>query len=204
MIPDCDLLRRYAETQSEDAFAELVRRHIHLVYSAAMRQVNGDLHLAQDVAQIVFTELARGAASLSNRQILTGWLYTCAHFTAAKAVRKEFRRRTHEQEARAMHEPCPAAAADCDWGNIGPILDKLMHKLKASDRDVILMRFFENRQLADIGENLGVSEDAARKRVNRALEKLRALLFKTGVTSASLAAALSANAIQVAPPSLIA
>jgi len=204
MILDCDLLSRYAETQSDDAFAELVRRHINLVYSAAMRQVNGDSHLAQDVAQTVFTELARKAAALSGRQLLSGWLYTCTHFTAAKAVRKEFRRRTHEREAHAMHELCHSPASDVDWENIRPVLDKEMHKLKESDRDVILMRYFENRQLADIGEKLGLSEDAARKRVERALEKLRAFLSKSGVTAAALAAALSANAVQVAPVGLAA
>lgn len=202
MILDCDLLRRYAETKSEDAFAELVRRHINLVYSAAMRQVNGDSHLAQDVAQTVFAELARKAAALSGRQLLTGWLYTCTHFTAAKAVRKEFRRRTHEQEAHAMHELCHSPASDIDWEHIRPVLDQVMHKLKESDRDVILMRYFENRQLADIGEKLGLSEDAARKRVDRALEKLRAFLSKSGVTAGALAAVLSANAVQVAPVGL--
>ncbi len=202
MILDCDLLRRYAETQSEDAFAELVRRHVNLVYSAAMRQVNGDSHLAQDVAQTVFTELARKAAALSNRQLLSGWLYTCTHFTAAKAVRKESRRRTHELEAHTMHELCHSPAPDIDWEHIRPVLDKVMHKLKESDRDVILMRYFENRQLADIGEKLGLSEDAARKRVDRALEKLRAFLSKSGATATALAAALSANAVQVAPVGL--
>jgi RNA polymerase sigma factor (sigma-70 family) len=202
MILDCDLLRRYAETHSEDAFAELVRRHINLVYSAAMRQVNGDSHLAQDVAQTVFAELARKAAALSRRPLLTGWLYTCTHFTAAKAVRKEFRRRTHEWEAHAMHELCHSPASDVDWENIRPVLDQVMHKLRESDRDVILMRYFENRQLADIGEKLGLSEDAARKRVDRALEKLRAFLSKSGVTASALAAVLSANAVQVAPVGL--
>jgi RNA polymerase sigma factor (sigma-70 family) len=202
MILDCELLRRYADTHAEDAFAELVRRHINLVYSAAMRQVNGDSHLAQDVAQTVFAELARKAAALSRRQLLTGWLYTCTHFTAAKAVRKEFRRRTHEQEAHSMQELCHSPASDIDWENIRPVLDKVMHKLKESDRDVILMRYFENRQLADIGEKLGLSEDAARKRVERALEKLRAFLSKSGVTATALAAALSANAVQVAPVGL--
>ena len=202
MILDCELLRRYADTKSEDAFAELVRRHVNLVYSAAMRQVNGDSHLAQDVAQTVFAELARKAVALSGRQVLTGWLYTCTHFTAAKAVRKEFRRRTHEQEAHAMQELCQTPASDVDWESIRPVLDKVMHKLRESDRDVILMRYFENRQLADIGDKLGLSEEAARKRVERALEKLRAFLSKSGVTATALAAVLSANAVQVAPVGL--
>ncbi|MGA2179858.1 MAG: sigma factor [Verrucomicrobiota bacterium] len=98
MTPDCELLRRYAGTKSEEAFAELVRRHVNLVYSAALRQVNGDVHLAQDVAQTVFTDLARKAVSLLRRSTLTGWLYTSAHFAAAKAVRTEQRRHAREQE----------------------------------------------------------------------------------------------------------
>jgi len=101
-----------------------------------------------------------------------------------------------------MHELCHSPAPDIDWENIRPVLDKVMHKLKESDRDVILMRYFENRQLADIGEKLGLSEDAARKRVERALEKLRAFLSRSGVTAGALAAALSANAVQVAPAGL--
>src|SRR5436190_411038 len=100
MNSDCDLLRRYAETNSEEAFAELVRRHVDLIYSAALRQVNGDAHLARDVAQSVFTDLARRATALSGREVLTGWLYTSTHFAAAKAVRAAQRRRAHEEAAR--------------------------------------------------------------------------------------------------------
>ena len=103
MTPDSELLRRFAKTNSEDAFAELVKRHVNLVYSAALRQVNGDAHLAQDVAQTVFTDLARKAGSLSRRESLTGWLYTSAHFAAAKIARTENRR--HDREEKYMREP---------------------------------------------------------------------------------------------------
>src|SRR5256885_12247356 len=104
MTSDCDLLRRYAETNSEEAFAELVRRHLNLVYSAALRQVNGDAHLAQDIAQKVFTELGRKAPVLCRRPSLTGWLYTTTRFIAVKVIRTEHRRRNHEQEAQAMQD----------------------------------------------------------------------------------------------------
>ena len=200
---DSEVLRRYAETESEDAFAELVRRHLGLVYAAALRQVNGYTHLAQDVAQTVFTELARKAAALSRRQVLTGWLYTCTHFAASKAVRTERRRHTYEQEAQAMHEILHTPAPDFEWEKLRPVLDNVMHDLKESDRDAILMRYFENRQLAEIGERLGLSEDGARKRVDRALEKLRTILSKRGITTTgALAATLSANAVQLAPAGL--
>jgi RNA polymerase sigma factor (sigma-70 family) len=202
---DNELLRRYAETDSEEAFAELVRRRLDLVYSAALRQVNGDAHLAQEVAQSVFTDLARKAAVLWRRQVLTGWLYTSTHFAAAKAVRSECRRRAHEQKAHAMHELLQAPAPELDWDMLAPVLDEVMHELNDPDREVLLLRFFENCRLAEIGERLGLSEEAARKRVDRALEKLRGFLLKRGVTTtAALATLLSANAVQVAPAGLAA
>ncbi len=140
MTPDCELLRRYSEERSEEAFAELVQRHVDLVHSAALRQVNGDTHLAQDVAQMVFTELSRRAAILSRRAALTGWLYTCAHFCAAKAVRTERRRHAREQEVQAMHEQFHNPTADLNWEKVLPVLDRVMIELNESDREAILMR----------------------------------------------------------------
>ena len=113
MTPDSKLLARFARINSEDAFAELVRRHVNLVYSAALRQVNGDEHFAKDVAQTVFTDLARKANSLSRRETLSGWLYTSAHFAAAKIVRTENRRR--DREEKFMREPIHETAPAADW-----------------------------------------------------------------------------------------
>ena len=160
MMLDNELLRLYAETQSEEAFAEVVRRHLDCVYSAALLQVNGDAHLAQDVAQMVFTDLARKAAALSKREFLTGWLFTSTHFAAANAVRKEQRRRRREQHAYSMNDLIQTPAPDLDWQQLRPVLDKAMHDLKDADRAVILMRYFENRQFAEMGEQLGLSADA--------------------------------------------
>ncbi|HWW00095.1 MAG TPA: sigma-70 family RNA polymerase sigma factor [Candidatus Acidoferrum sp.] len=203
MTPDCELLRRYAEAGAEEAFAELVRRHLPLVYSAALRQVNGDAHLAQDVAQATFTELARKASSLCDRQVLIGWLYTTTHFVAVKTVRAARRRHRREQEAHAMQELLNVPELGFDWETIRPVLDQVMHELNEPDREVILMRYFENRQLAEIGERMDLSEDAARKRVERSLEKLRTFLSKRGITAtASMLAALSTNAVQLAPAGL--
>jgi RNA polymerase sigma factor (sigma-70 family) len=203
MTPDSELLRRYAQTRSEDAFAELVRRHVHLVYSAALRQVNGDVHLAQDVAQTVFTDLARKAGSLARRASLTGWLYTSAHFAATKMVRTEIRRR--DREEKFMREPISEAAPGADWEKLRPVLDDVLHELKESDRDAILLRYFENRPFAEVSTKLGLNENAARMRVDRALEKLRAVFAKRGLTTATtLASVISANAVQIAPAHLAA
>src|SRR5580692_8305022 len=148
MTPDCELLRQFARTNSEDAFAELVRRHVNLVYSAALRQINGDAHLAQDVAQMVFTDLARKAGSLSRRESLTGWLYTSAHFAAAKIVRTQNRRR--DREEKFMREPVHENAPEADWEKLRPTLDDAMHELKEADREAILLRYFENRPFIQV------------------------------------------------------
>src|ERR1035437_8700032 len=118
MMTDSQLLASFARTNSEDAFAELVQRHVHLVHSAALRQVNGDAHLAQDVAQTVFTDLVRKANSLARREVLTGWLYTSAYFAAAKIIRTENRRR--DREEKFMREPIHETAPEPDWENSVP------------------------------------------------------------------------------------
>jgi RNA polymerase sigma factor (sigma-70 family) len=201
MTSDNELLRSYAKTRSEEAFTELVRRHVNLVYSAALRQVGGDAHLAQDVAQTVFTELARKAASLSGCNSLTGWLYTNAYFAANKVARSEHRRRDREEQF--MREPVHDNATAADWEKLRPALDLVMHELKESDREAVLLRYFENRPFAEVGAKLCVNENTARMRVERAVEKLRALLAKRGFTTgAALASVISANAVQTAPASL--
>jgi RNA polymerase sigma factor (sigma-70 family) len=204
MTADSELLRRFAENHSEDAFAELVERHLNLVYSAALRQVNGDAHLAQDVAQSVFADLARKAAPLSRHAVLTGWLYTSTHFAATKAVRAEQRRHAREQEAHLMRELLHDDAPEPHWNQLAPVLDAAMQEIKESDREVILLRYFENRSLAEIGSKLGLSENAARMRVERAVEKLHTCLVRRGVTTtaAALSIVISSNAVHVAPTGL--
>lgn len=198
MTPDNELLDRYARTGSEDAFAELVRRYVNLVYSAALRQVGGDAHLAQDVAQTVFADLARKAAPLSRRPSLSGWLYTSAHFAAAKITRTDQRRR--QREEKFMREPIHENMPGADWEKLRPVLDAVMHELKESDREAVLLRYFENRSFAELGAKLRLNENTARMRVERALEKLRTLLAKRGITmGAALATVISANAVQTAP-----
>lgn len=203
MSPDAELLRQFARTHSEAAFGELVRRHVNLVYSTALRLVGGDAHLAQDVAQTVFADLAHKAGSLAGRETLTGWLYTSTHFAAAKIVRSEYRRRNREEQF--MRDQTTEAAPEPDWENIRPVLDDTMHELKETDREAILLRYFENQPFIQVGAKLGLNENAARMRVERALEKLRAIFAERGITTAgALASVISANAVQLAPANLAA
>jgi RNA polymerase sigma factor (sigma-70 family) len=206
MASDGTLLREYAQSGSEGAFAEIVRRHVDLVYSTALRAVGGDSHLAQDVSQGVFIDLARKAARLSDRSVLTGWLYKSACFAAAKAVRSERRRQDREQEAHAMQDHLTGPAQNSDWEQIGPVLNTVMLELGESDREVLLLRFFERRSLAEVGSQLGLSENAARMRLERALERLRRRLARRGVTStaAGLALVLAHQAVSAAPVGLAA
>jgi RNA polymerase sigma factor (sigma-70 family) len=204
MLEDQQLLRQYAADGSEAAFGELVARYVNLVYSAALRRTGGDTHLAQDAAQLVFSDLARKARSLPKGVVLTGWLHRATSYSTAQLLRTERRRQAREQEAIAMNalesEPPP------DWAQLRPLLDDVLDRLAPTDRDALLLRFFEQRSLTDVGRALGSNEDAARKRVTRALDKLRAHLVRRGITTpaAALASAIAAHAVQTAPAGLAA
>ncbi len=184
---DAELLRHFARERVEEAFAEVVKRHVALVYAVARRQVGGDAHLAQDVTQRVFTDLARKAATLAGHEVLGGWLFRSAQFAASDVVRAERRRRAREAEAHMMHETNQAPAAAGEWETLRPMLDEAVGALGSRERDALVLRFFEGRAWAEIGARLQVSEDAARMRCERALEKLRGLLAKRGITSTSAA-----------------
>ena len=202
MTEDSELLRCYAEEKSETAFAELVKRRVGLVYSVALRQVGGDAHLAQDVTQRVFADLARKAAALAGRPVLSGWLYRSAQFAASDVVRSERRRRVREQENPLMNETFAGVSDGAvDWDKLRPVLDEALGELGDEDRDAVALRFLEAKSFAEIGRRLAVSEEAARKRVTRALEKLHERLVRRGVTSttAALAVALG-NQVAAAVP----
>ncbi len=202
MNEDAELLRRFAETHAEDAFACLVQRHLGLVFHTALRRTNGDAHRAQDIAQQVFTELARDARTVSNHPVLSGWLYVTTRHLAANAMRAEHRRKQREEVAHRLQDPPPTAPSA--WDQLRPELDAVMEELSAPDRDAVLLRFFEDQSYAHIGAALDVSEDAARMRVDRALDKLRGLLAHRGIesTAAALGAALVGHAAGAAPAGL--
>jgi uncharacterized protein (TIGR03435 family) len=198
---DMRLVREYASRQSESAFATLVSRHTNLVYSAALRQTR-DPQLAEEVTQVVFIILARKAASLGAKTILTGWLYRTAGYVSGSALKRELRRQQREQEAYMQSEL--DARAGSTWKQLSPLLDEAMLRLGQTDRDALVLRFFEGRSLNEVGHALGASEDAAKKRVNRALEKLRNFFAKRGVssTTAIIAETISAHSVQAAPVAL--
>jgi RNA polymerase sigma factor (sigma-70 family) len=204
MDQDAELLRCYLDDRSELSFAALVRRHLPLVYSTALRQVGGDSHRAQEVAQAVFTLFARKADKLRSHPAPAGWLYTCTHFLSAKARRSEQRRLRYEREAQAMEDPAEDATAMVDWDRLRPVIDEAMIGLKEHDRTAVLLRFFENRSYAEIGAQLSVTENTARMRVDRALDALRSVLERRGISSAvaALGAALSSQATVAIPTGL--
>jgi RNA polymerase sigma factor (sigma-70 family) len=198
MTADPELLRRYVDEESEAAFTELVQRHVGLVYSVALRRVGGDAQLAEDVAQKVFADLARKAATLRGRPSLGGWLYASAHLASAAVVRGERRRKERETAAQLMQATLSSSDADPDWTRLRPVIDDVVVELKDDDREAIALRFFEKRSFAEIGAALRVTEEAARKRVDRALDKLRTLLAQRGITSTATVLGLALGAIGAA------
>ena len=204
---DLDLLRQFTRDHSQDAFTVLVNRHVNLVFSAALRQVRSP-QLAEEVAQSVFTDLARVAATpsspfgnASTSTSLAPWLFTVTRRTAIDVVRKESRRQLREQIAVEMNAMNAEAA---DWNQIEPLLDEAVAALDETDRSAILLRYFENKSLREVGEALGTNDDAAQKRVSRAVERLREFFSKRNVTigASGLAVLISANAVQAAPVGL--
>ena len=202
MNDDMALVREYAASQSERAFETLVSRHVNLVYSAALRQVR-DPHLAEEISQAVFVILARKAHSLDSQTILSGWLYRTARFAAADALKIQRRRQRREQEA-CMQSTLENHPMDAAWQELSPLLDEAMAQLRDKDRDAIVLRYFENKSLREVGDALGLQERAAQKRVTRGLEKLYAFFARRGIasTTAIIANAVSAHSIQAAPVAL--
>ncbi len=184
---DADLLRYYA-AGSEAAFRELVRRHLGMVHGTARRILAPAPHLAEDVTQNVFTDLAKQAPSLPAGVVLGGWLHRHTCYLALNTARAEHRRRARERTAMEINAVNENSGPDAPWVQLAPVLDDALNQLEPADRDALVLRYLEQRDLRSVGRALGSSEDAAQKRVTRALEKLRGLLVRSGVTVGSAAA----------------
>jgi RNA polymerase sigma factor (sigma-70 family) len=196
-LDDNALLREYKEHDSEAAFATLVARHVNKVYSVALRHTRNP-HQAEEITQAVFVILARKSRHLGKRVILSGWLYQTARLTAVTFIRSEIRRARREQEAH-MQTLFNESESDV-WPQIAPLLDAAMAGLSEVDRHAVVLRFFDGKSMKEIGVALGASEDAAKMRLNRAVEKLRLFFTKRGVVlpAAVLTAAISANSVSCA------
>lgn len=203
MNEDAVLLSRYVEEASEEAFTALVHHHLDLVYAAALRRTGGDAHRAADVVQEVFTALARQARVLRQHPALSGWLHAATRNVAIDLMRSEQRREQRQQVAQEL-ETTQSATSEPSWDRLRPVLDAAIDELPNPDRLAVVLRFLEHRAFAEIGAVLGVSEDAARMRTERALDKLRALLGRRGIgsTAAALAIAVSSHAGASAPSGL--
>jgi RNA polymerase sigma factor (sigma-70 family) len=210
MLDDTQLIGRFTGSDDSAAFGVLVERHLGVVYRTALRLVGGDAHGAEDVTQAVFILLAQKARGLREHGSLAGWLYVATRKKARELRRADERRRKREEGAMVMNEisgdEAVAAKARADWDNVRPVLDEALGELSATDREVVLLRFFGGKAFAEIGAALRLNEDAARMRVSRALEKLRGLLERRGVksTSAALAVAMATDTALGAPAGLAA
>jgi RNA polymerase sigma factor (sigma-70 family) len=199
-MDDMQLLRQYAEIGCQDAFERLVTRHIDWVYSVCLRGVR-DRHLAEDVTQAVFIILARKAKTLAPNTVLRGWLFKAARFAVADALKKQNRHKRHVQRAAAMGVADLSPQEEATWDRVAPALEEAVACLSEKDRQAIMLRFYESKSLAEVGTILGISEEAAKKRVSRAVEKLRTLLCREGATvsAALLLLLLTSRAAEAAP-----
>ena len=202
MTDNQNLLAEYARNGSDAAFRELVTRYVALVYSTALRLVEGDTHRAEDVTQTVFVNLARKARTLPVDVRLGGWLHRDTCLVAGHTLRGERRRQARERQAVEMN--ALQNHSEADFSQVAPLLDEAINELDEADRTAILLRFYEQQDFRSVGQALGSNEDAARMRVTRALEKLEDFLKRRGVTTtaASLGVVLAANAVQAAPVGL--
>jgi RNA polymerase sigma factor (sigma-70 family) len=199
MNDDIELARQYAVHQSEEAFETLVSRYLGLVHSAALRQVR-DPQLAEEISQTVFIILARKAGSLSSKTVLPGWLYKTTRYVSSASLKMRHRRERREQEAQ-MQTMIREPETNSIWEQLSPSLDEAMAQLPDKDRDAIILRFFQNKSLREVGAAFGMNEYAAQKRVARGLEKLRVFFEKRGISTSPgvISGAMAANSIQTAP-----
>jgi RNA polymerase sigma factor (sigma-70 family) len=203
-----DPLSEFVQTGSAEAFRRVVERHADSVYSQCLRELH-DQTLAEEATQAVFITLTRKAAGLSGQVVLAGWLFNTTRFCCAAIARAERRRRRREQTAMQMRQrEIESSSADPRtndmWADAQPLLNDALARLNARDRNAVLLRFFEGQTLQEVGEAMGISEDAAKQRVVRAVEKLRGWFERRGITapSATVITWLSSS-VKPIPPHLV-
>ena len=201
-MQDWDLLRAYVDTGSQEAFSQLVERHLDMVYSACLRQVR-DTHLAEDATQAAFLILARKARRLHQGVVIAAWLYKVARYTSLNALKMETRRRIHERKAAEL--AARSIVMEPAWYRLEPLLDEAIAALNSRDRSAVLLRFFERRSYREVGQAIGTSEAAAEMRVSRALDKLRAFFSRKGVILPAMVIGglLWSNSVHAAPQALL-
>lgn len=206
MLADAELLQRYARDRDQAAFAEVVRRHLGLVYASALRRSHGNTHLAEEVAQKIFVDLARKAAVLSSHPALAGWLHRSTRYAMIDAVRTEQRRQKLNETLAAMSDSVVEPETVPEWEHLRSVLDDALDELKEIDREAMLLRFFQGLSFAEVGARLRLSENAARMRTERALDKLRGGLRRRGITPtpAALGVVLANQAFAQVPAGLAA
>jgi RNA polymerase sigma factor (sigma-70 family) len=190
-MDDSSLLCAFVQDHAEPAFEQLVARYLPLVHSAALRRTGGDPHRAREVTQMVFSELARKASRLVGHSALAAWLHQSTRWHASMLRRAELRRARHEAAAAEHLAILGTPDETPSWEILAPQLDEALDTLRDADREAVLQRYFLDRPFVAIGRHLGVSENAARMRVDRALDALRSALARRGVTSTSAALALA-------------
>jgi RNA polymerase sigma factor (sigma-70 family) len=205
MNEDAHLLRKFAETQDQGAFTDIVQRHIGFVYAVALRRMR-DVHSAEDVTQAVFVALARKAATVAACPSVIGWLHRSAYFESRNIMRAAINRTSRELEAQRRGHVQTEKSADTNWETIRAVLDDALQELPDKDREAVLSRFFAGESYTEVGVRLRLSENAARMRVERALARLHECLIRRGLTStsAALASALPVYASVTVPAGLVA